>query len=541
LVVVVDGTKKVLPVHSEGSQQLTKLDLITDMNVNTINEHTAAAGVTIDSVVVKDGGLTTTGAIELGHASDTTIARSGSGAITVEGNQVYLAGGTDVPVADGGTGASSLTDGGVLLGSGTAAVTAMAVLADSEMIVGDGTTDPVAESGATLRTSIGVGTGDSPQFTGINVGAATDTTISRGAAGLIEVEGVRVVTLTATQTMTNKTLTAPTLTTPALGTPASGVLTNVSGTASSLTAGTVTTNANLTGHVTSSGNAAVLGSFTSAQLATALTNETGSGLAVFGTSPTLVTPALGTPASGVMTNVSGTAASLTAGAATALATARTIGGTSFDGTGNIAITTNANLTGVVTSSGNATAIADKAIGIAKLADGTDGELITWNASGVIAAVAAGSADEVLTSNGSGAAPSFQAAGGGGPTEATQANIEDGITGTYYAPLDLIKHSPGVAKFWCKWIGTTIDAHYNVGSVTHNGPGAWTINLGTNFDSGDWVAFAMIMYIGTSSTHATITTVGNLNSTTLKIEVIDYEDGTFTNPGKVFAGGFGQTV
>jgi len=130
---------------------------------------------------------------------------------------------------------------------------------------------------------------------------------------------------------------------------------------------------------------------------------------------------------------------------------------------------------------------------------------------------------------------------GGPTAATQANIEDGITGTYYAPLDLIKHSPGVAKFWCKWIGTTIDAHYNVGSVTHNGPGAWTINLGTNFDSGDWVAFAMIMYIGTSSTHATITTVGNLNSTTLKIEVIDYEDGTFTNPGKVFAGGFGQTV
>jgi len=45
----------------------------------------------------------------------------------------------------------------------------MAVLADSEMIVGDGTTDPVAESGATLRTSIGVGTGDSPQFTGLTL------------------------------------------------------------------------------------------------------------------------------------------------------------------------------------------------------------------------------------------------------------------------------------------------------------------------------------------------------------------------------------
>jgi hypothetical protein len=46
---------------------------------------------------------------------------------------------------------------------------------------------------------------------------------------LLEVEGVRLVTLTATQTMTNKTLTAPTLTTPALGTPASGVLTNATG------------------------------------------------------------------------------------------------------------------------------------------------------------------------------------------------------------------------------------------------------------------------------------------------------------------------
>ena len=77
--------------------------------------------------------------------------------------------GTDVGVAYGGTGVSTLTDGGVLLGSGASAITAMAVLADSEMIVGDGTTDPVAESGATLRTSIGVGTGDSPQFTDLTL------------------------------------------------------------------------------------------------------------------------------------------------------------------------------------------------------------------------------------------------------------------------------------------------------------------------------------------------------------------------------------
>ena len=47
---------------------------------------------------------------------------------------------------------------------------------------------------------------------------------------------------------------SPTLVTPALGTPASGIMTNVTGTAAGLTAGTVTTNANLTGVVTSTGN-----------------------------------------------------------------------------------------------------------------------------------------------------------------------------------------------------------------------------------------------------------------------------------------------
>jgi hypothetical protein len=47
-------------------------------------------------------------------------------------------------------------------------------------------------------------------------------------------------TLDGTETFTNKTLTSPTLTTPALGTPASGVMTNVTGTASGLTAGTAT-------------------------------------------------------------------------------------------------------------------------------------------------------------------------------------------------------------------------------------------------------------------------------------------------------------
>ena len=90
---------------------------------------------------------------------------------------------TDLTVADGGTGASTLTDGGVLLGSGTGAITAMSVLSDGEMIVGDGSTDPVAESGATLRTSIGVGTGDSPQFTDLTL-TGGDITLTNAATDI---------------------------------------------------------------------------------------------------------------------------------------------------------------------------------------------------------------------------------------------------------------------------------------------------------------------------------------------------------------------
>ena len=48
------------------------------------------------------------------------------------------------------------------------------------------------------------------------------------SSGTISIDST-VVTLTGTQTLTNKTLTSPTLTAPALGTPASGVLTNATG------------------------------------------------------------------------------------------------------------------------------------------------------------------------------------------------------------------------------------------------------------------------------------------------------------------------
>ena len=72
-------------------------------------------------------------------------------------------------------------------------LTAIGALAktDGNFIVGNGTTW-VAESGATARGSLGLGTADSPQYTAIELGHATDTTIARASAGRIAVEGVGV-------------------------------------------------------------------------------------------------------------------------------------------------------------------------------------------------------------------------------------------------------------------------------------------------------------------------------------------------------------
>jgi hypothetical protein len=87
-------------------------------------------------------------------------------------------------------------------------------------------------------------------------------------------------------------------------------------------------------------------------VSTTLTNKTL-------TSPTLTTPVLGTPSSGTLTNCGG-------------------------------------------------------LPVTGLANGTDGELITWSAAGVAETVSVGTATHVLTSNGTGAAPTFLAAAGGAP-------------------------------------------------------------------------------------------------------------------------------
>jgi hypothetical protein len=99
---------------------------------------------------------------------------------------------------------------------------------------------------------------------------------------------------TSTGSGNNVLSTSPTLVTPILGTPTSGTLTNATGLP-------IATGVSGLG----TGVATFLGTPSSANLLAALTDETGTGSAVFATSPTLVTPILGTPTSGTLTNATG--------------------------------------------------------------------------------------------------------------------------------------------------------------------------------------------------------------------------------------------
>jgi len=96
---------------------------------------------------------------------------------------------------------------------------------------------------------------------------------------------------------------------------------------------------------------------------------------------------------------------------------------------NTAKVTNANHTGDVTGA-TALTIGSKKVTLGMMEDGVGGELITYDASGVAAKVATGTADQVLTSNGVGAAPTFQDASGGGSVLLTR----EFTTGETWTPI-----------------------------------------------------------------------------------------------------------
>lgn len=262
------------------ADKITLTNLVNLQNETTavaaINSNNAAITAAIDNTLSRDG----TQPNQMGKPLDMNSNQiinlpnpiTANSPLRLQDLETFIGGGSIASIPAGGT-------TGQVLGKNTNAdfdvgyrnsVTSVGLSLPADFTV---TNSPVTTTGTLTGNWVVTPTG-----TGAVVRTSSPSIATPTITGHATIEGVTPTGATGTGNLVFST--SPTFVTPVLGTPTSGVATNLTGTAAGLTAGNVTTNANLTGVITSTGNA------------TSIAAQTGTGT----TFVTSVSPALtGTP------------------------------------------------------------------------------------------------------------------------------------------------------------------------------------------------------------------------------------------------------
>ena len=332
-----------------------------------------------------DAGTAIPAAGALTFAGGTNVATSGAGStVTINFD------GT-LPVASGGTGAVTLTDHGVLLGSTTGAITPTAVGTNGQVLLGSTGADPVfgtvASSGSTIAFTLGAGTLNLETGSAVAISAPSDAGTATPSSGALTFTG-------GTNIATSGAGAAITI--------------NFDGTLPVASGGTGATTLTDHGMLVGSG-AGVVTPLTVGTNGQVMLGSTGAD-PVFGTVASSGSTIAFTTGAGTLNLETGSAVakSVTTGSGTATPSSGvlTIAGGTNIATSGAGSTATINFDGTLPVASGGTGIAT-ATAYAVLCGGT-------TATGAYQSIASvGTADQVLTSNGAGALPTFQDAGGGG--------------------------------------------------------------------------------------------------------------------------------
>ncbi len=274
-------------------------------------------------------------------------------------------------------------------------------------------------------------------------------TLSTTITGVLSGNGTAISAASTTGSGSVVLATGPTLSAPNLGTPTTLVGTNITGTASGLTAGTVTTNANLTGDITSTGNATTYAG-------TVPINRGGTGQTTASTGFNALSP---------MTTIGDIIYGGTAGTGTRLAgdtsnTRKFLRTQSTAGVANAPAWDTIQAADVPTLNQNTTGTASNVTGTVAIANGgtgqvtkapafdalspmtTGGDLIYGGASGTGTRLANGTAGDHLISSGGTAAPTWKAIGAVQSSNVTIATWPGGIGNGQFGDLTSVTLTAG---------------------------------------------------------------------------------------------------